>query len=106
MHQPEISHVMTGNTAGRQRSKSGVNIAFPQIRWLHDMHIAVDDLESIFRHDSFLNSYAIAKPVSRQSQSIAAMRKKFIGRANARKTSGPYQTSIIPQSSAAQTASS
>src|SRR5262249_15061912 len=95
MHQPEISHVMTGDSAGSQRSKFGVNVAFPQIRRLHDMHVAVDNLESIFRHDSFLNSYAIAKPVSRQSQSIAAIRNKFIGRANARNCGGPYETSII-----------
>jgi hypothetical protein len=51
MHEPEIAHVMTGDAAGRQRSEFRIDIALPQIRRLHDMHVAVDDFESIFRHD-------------------------------------------------------
>ena len=52
MHQPQIAHVVAGHTARRPVAKLSVDILFPQLRRLHDMHVAVDDVESVLCHKS------------------------------------------------------
>jgi hypothetical protein len=52
MDQPQVAHVVAGHPARRAVAKLFVDVLFPQLRRLHDMHVAVDDFESVFSHNS------------------------------------------------------
>ncbi len=48
----EIADVVRGPSARRLIAKLGIDVALPEIGRLHDMHVAVENFESVFRHES------------------------------------------------------
>src|SRR5215813_2399329 len=46
----KFPQVTTGEAYGSERFELGLNIALPEIGWLHNMHVAVEHFESGFGH--------------------------------------------------------
>ncbi len=46
----EIAHIIRRSAARRLIAKLGIDVALPKIGRLHDMHVAVENFETFFRH--------------------------------------------------------
>jgi hypothetical protein len=55
----QIANVFTDDAARRAGLVFFVDVAFPEIRRLHDVHVAVENVIALFRHRSILPMLAI-----------------------------------------------
>src|SRR5262245_31650633 len=55
---------------GRALSEAGIDVPFPEIQRFHDMHIGIDDLETVFH----TNPSSLRSCSSRSKRSIASLR--------------------------------